>query len=182
MNSSTDDSIPIGDRIPIGYVRRAHGIRGDVIVRPLTDFADRFQQGSEFLTDETPPRSLRVTSARDHSDGYLVHLAGISTRNEAEALQGVTFTIDADERRELGEDEYWPEDLQGMVAIAPDGRHLGTVTGVVLGEAQDRLIVRASDGEDIEVPFVDPIVSMVHPSGGHVVIDAPPGLFGDLPA
>ncbi|NNF69894.1 MAG: ribosome maturation factor RimM, partial [Acidimicrobiia bacterium] len=56
------------------------------------------------------------------------------------------------------------------------------VTGVVLGEAQDRLIVRVSDGEDVEVPFVDPIVSMVHPSGGHVIIDAPPGLFGDLPA
>ncbi|NNC76072.1 MAG: 16S rRNA processing protein RimM [Acidimicrobiia bacterium] len=171
MNSSTDD------RISVGYVRRAHGIRGDVIVRPLTDFEGRFVAGSEFLTDESPSRSLRVTRAQDHKDGYLVHFDAVTSRNDAEALQGVTFTISASERRDLGENEFWPEDLQGMVAITPNGDRLGTVVGVVLGEAQDRLVVSTADGVEIEVPFVDPIVSVVHPSGGHVVIDAPPGLF-----
>ena len=182
MSSSTDDSISTGDRIPVGYVRRAHGIRGDVIVRPLTDSPERFVSGSELLTDENPPRLMRVSRAQEHKDGYLIHLDGVATRNDAEGLQGVTFTIAPSERRDLGDDEFWPEDLQGMVALAPGGEHLGTVVGVILGEAQDRLVVRTGAGNEVEVPFVDAIVSAVHPSGGHVVIDAPPGLFDDLPA
>lgn len=173
MSSSTDD------RIPVGYVRRAHGIKGDVVVRSLSDFPDRFAPGAELTTNESPPRTLVVERATDHRDGVLIHFRGIEGRTEAEHLQGVTVAIRRAERRELEDDEYWPEDLEGMVAITPDGEHLGTVVGVVLAGAQDRLVVRDGNGNDVEVPFVNPIVSAVHPSGGHVVIDAPAGLFAD---
>jgi 16S rRNA processing protein RimM len=169
---------PRGDaRISVGYVRRAHGIRGDVIVRPLTDHPGRYQSGATLTSDEDPPRSFTIVSASPHQDGLIVRFEGVTDRDAAEALQGVTFTISAQERRRLGEDEYWPDDLEGLVAITPDGTHLGVVAGVVLGQAQDRLVVRTEDGRDIEVPFVAEIVGEIHPSLGHVVIDGPEGLF-----
>jgi 16S rRNA processing protein RimM len=169
---------PRGDaRISVGYVRRAHGIRGDVIVRPLTDHPGRYQPGAALTSDESPPRSFTIVSAQPHQDGLLVHFAEVTHRDAAEALQGVTFTISAEERRRLGEDEYWPDDLEGLVAIMPDGTHLGMVSGVVLGAAQDRLVVATDDGRDVEVPFVAEIVGEIHPSLGHVVIDPPEGLF-----
>jgi 16S rRNA processing protein RimM len=114
---------------------------------------------------------------RDHNDGLLIHFDGVDDRSAAEALQGVTFTISPEERRRLGEDEYWPEDLEGLTAITTEGIHLGNVAGVILGEAQDRLVVRTSDGREVEVPFVAEIVGEIHPSLGHVVIDPPEGLF-----
>ncbi len=164
-------------RISVGYVRRAHGIKGDMVVRPLTDNPHRFDRGQQFLTDEDPPRTLVVAASRSHNDGVLIGFEGIDDRNAAESLQGVTLTIGAGERRALDDDEFWPEDLQGLTAVTPDGRHLGTVTGVVLGDAQDRLVVTTPDGEKVEVPFVDALVGEVHPSLGHVVVDAPGGLF-----
>lgn len=164
-------------RISVGYVRRAHGIKGDVIVRPLTDNPGRYQVGASLLSDEEPPRVFTVASAQPHNDGLLVHFDGVGDRNSAEALQGVTFTIGPEERRRLGEDEYWPDDLEGLVAIGPDGAHLGVVAGVVLGGAQDRLVIATEDGREIEVPFVSEIVGEIHPSLGHVVVDAPEGLF-----
>ena len=171
MNSSADD------RISVGYVRRAHGIKGDVIIRPLTDHPGRYAPGASFRTDEQPPRTFVVASAQVHNDGLLVHFEGVADRTAAEELQGVTFTIGPDERRRLGEDEFWPDDLEGLIAIAPDGSHLGTVGGVVLGSAQDRLVVVTEDGAEVEVPFVSEIVGEIHPSLGHVVVDAPDGLF-----
>ena len=66
-----------------------------------------------------------------------------------------------------------------MVAIDGAGRHIGTVTGVVLGESQDRLVLRTDAGTSFEVPFVEPIVGEVHPSLGHVVVDPPEGLVPD---
>ena len=37
------------------------------------------------------------------------------------------------ERRELGEDEYWPEDLIGLQAVDAAGSDLGSVSDVVTG-------------------------------------------------
>ena len=167
-----------GDRrISVGYVRRAHGIRGSVVVRPLSDHPDRYRAGAAFLTDEDEPRLLVIGDAAEHPDGVLVRFEGVSDRDSAEALQGVTLTIGPEERRRLGDDEFWPEDLEGLTAIDPNGRHLGMVTGVVLGAAQDRIVITRKNGAVVEVPFVEAIVGEIHPSLAHIVIDAPQGLF-----
>jgi len=164
-------------RISVGYVRRAHGIRGSVVVRPLTDHPDRYHSGAAFLTDDDEPRVLVVGDAAEHPDGVLIRFEGVNDRTAAEALQGVTLTIGPEERRSLGDDEFWPEDLEGLTAIDPSGRHLGMVTGVVLGAAQDRIVVTRKNGQVVEVPFVEAIVGEIHPSLAHIVIDAPEGLF-----
>ena len=166
-----------GERIAVGYVRRAHGLRGDVIVRALSDDPARFSVGSDFVTDENPERRLVVAAVRSHADGVLLSFEGLGDRNRAEVLQGVTLTIAVSQRRDLEEGEYWPEDLKGLVAVTPDGVHLGTVTGVVLTDAQDRLVVTRPEGGEVEVPFVEAMVGDVHPSQGHVVVDPPLGLF-----
>ena len=165
------------ERIAVAYVRRAHGLGGDVLIRPLSDDPDRFVVGAAFLTDESPPRTLEVVAVRPHSEGILLGLRQISSRNTAEALRGVTFTIDPDERRQLDDDEYWPEDLEGLTALDAAGETLGRVTAVITGAAQDRLAVTTADGSIVEVPFVAAIVTEVDISGGIVRMDPPPGLF-----
>jgi 16S rRNA processing protein RimM len=168
---------PTEQQVSVGYVRRAHGIRGEVIVRPLTDNPDRYRAGSRVLTDEEQPRSLEVLGVRTHKDGLIVAFSGVTDRNAAERLQGVTLMIARDSRRSLEAGEYWPDDLEGLTVIDPDGRHLGKIAGVVLGEAQDRIVVATEDGSSVEVPFVDQFFGEIHPSGGYIVADPPEGLF-----
>lgn len=166
------------ERVPVGYVRRAHGIRGEVIVRPLTDEPDRrFSPGSRLSTDEDPPRTLEVVTRRTHRDGLIVGFADTESRSDAEGLQGLTLTIARKERRPLADGEFWPEDLENLAVINSRGEHLGKVVAVILGEAQDRLVVETGAGERVEVPFVPSIVGEIHPSGGFLVVDAPKGLF-----
>ena len=76
------------DRIPVGYVRRAHGIAGAVIVRPLTDDPDgRFATGAMFATDDDSPRTMEVESVGPHKDGLLVRFVGVTDRSSSEALR-----------------------------------------------------------------------------------------------
>ncbi len=165
------------EAVLVGYVRRAHGINGAVVVRPLTDDPDgRWFSGAELASDSNPPISYIIAKVGPHKDGLLVRFEGVTDRSTAEALRGTSFTIAADERRELDAEEFWPDDLIGCTVVDGDGQPLGTVDSVEFGAAQDRLAVRTADGI-IEVPFVDAIVPTVDLDGRRIVMTPPQGLF-----
>jgi 16S rRNA processing protein RimM len=177
LSSSTEAGIsgPASEPIQVGYVRRAHGIKGAVIVRSLTDDPDRLAVGAAFATDSTEFPTLTITSIQPHKDGALVTLAGLVDRNTAERLRGVSLLIAPTDRRELGADEFWPEQLIGLVAVDARGEELGTVVDVVEGGAQDRLKVEGRAGS-FEVPFVAALIPEINIAVGRIVIDPPEGL------
>ncbi len=175
----TDDQDHIvHDHIPIGYVRKAHGIRGDVLVRGLvTDAAERFTNSATLVTGEPRSRSFIIEGVAPHQGDFILSLEGIDTRNEAEALVGTQFVIPLSDRRHLDADEWWIEDLVGCVVVERDGTTVGTVTGVIVGAAQDRLAVTADDGSFGEIPLVDPLVPVVDIAARRIVVDLPDGLM-----
>jgi len=171
---------PDSDRIPIGYVRKAHGIRGDVVVRGLVeDAATRLTAGASFTTDDNERRTLTVASVGSVKDDFRISFDEITDRNDAEALKGTQLTVSASERRELSDDEWWPEDLVGCQVMGVDGGKIGIVHEVIIGAAQDRLVVIAPDGSTAEVPFVEALVPTVDIAHDQLIVDLPEGLFED---
>ena len=166
------------DRIPAGYVRRAHGIHGDVVVRGmLQDAAERFIEGATLLTNEDEPRKFEIEAVRGHQGDFIVTFVEISGRDAADAMRGVQFTIDRSDRRELEAGEWWPEDVVGCAVVSADGEAIGEVTGVVTGTSQDRIVVETPDGLRGEVPFVGALVPEVDVENRRIVVDLPEGLF-----
>jgi 16S rRNA processing protein RimM len=164
----------------VGYVRRAHGIKGAVVVRPLTDDPDgRWFSGAELASDGNPPTTYTIIEVGPHKDGLLVRFEGVFDRSAAEALRGTSFTIPSDDRRELDNEEFWPDDLIGCAVVDEAGEPLGTVESVEFGSAQDRLAVRTSDGV-VEVPFVDAIVPAIDLDRRRIVMTPPGGLFPEF--
>ena len=102
INRSPDDSVKVG------YVRRAHGIKGAAIVRVLNDEYEQFGAGRVLSTDHTEFPSLTVSSANPHKDGLLAAFVEVIDRNQAETLRGTSFYVPAEDRRQLDEGEYWP--------------------------------------------------------------------------
>ena len=165
------------DRILVGYVRRAHGIRGAVVVRPLTDHPDRrWMPGAVFLSDQEPPVPYTVTAAAPYRDDLLVQFAEVTDRPGADLLKGTSFTIEAAERRDLHDDEFWPDDLVGCAAVDEAGTPIGVIEAVEFGAAQDRLVVRTDAGR-FDVPFVDAIVPTIDLAARLVVLTPPAGLL-----
>jgi 16S rRNA processing protein RimM len=164
--------------IPVGYVRRPHGIRGDVVVRGLLEDAhSRLVPAASFETNEDPARLLTIASVHQSGADLRIHFSGVEDRNEAEELKGVQLMIDAGDRRVLGDDEWWPEDLVGCSAVDVSGASVGEVVEVILGGVQDRLVVVRSDGGRAEVPFVEALVPRVDMDVRVVTLDLPDGLF-----
>lgn len=179
----------MSEPVVIARIGKPHGLRGEVTVQLHTDQPERrFVDGAVLATQADAgtgvPRTLTVRSTRVHQGVWLLAFEEIPDRTGAEGLRGTRLVIDADDATVAADDDedtFAEDDLVGLAAVDPAGALLGEVVGLQLGAAQDRLVVRLTDGREGLVPFVAALVPEVDVAGGRVVLDAPPGLF-DLEA
>lgn len=160
----------------VGRIGRPHGLRGEVTVQIRTDSPERrFAAGARFGAG--PGRTLTVAAVRPHAGALLVRFDGVSDRAVAEGLRGTLLTVDVADLPDLEDpEEYYDHQLEGLLAVGPDGAALGTVREVVHAPASDLLVVVTGAGEAL-VPFVRAIVSEVDLDSGRVVLDPPAGLL-----
>jgi 16S rRNA processing protein RimM len=155
----------------VGRLGRPHGLDGYIGLYVDEDDLVHFQPGKTVFVEGRPDV---VGAIRRADRGHHLKLDGVNARVAAEAIRG--NDVMAVERRELGENEYWPEDLVGLDARDPDGKGLGKVSALVTGGAQDRLVIEG-DGTKFEVPFVTELVPDVDLAGGFVVVNPIEGLI-----
>ena len=121
---------------------------------------------------------LQVRALRRGDKGWQLAFEGHADRVSVEPLRGLDLLTP--HRRRLEEDEFWPEDLIGLEAIDERGRKLGTVTDVVFGAAQDRLVIMGEMGT-IEVPFVVDLVPVIDVGSGRMEVNWVEGLVSEPP-
>jgi len=169
---------PAVTRLQVGRIGRAHGIRGEVTVTPLTDDpAARFAVGSALTTDSATHPVLTVSGARHSGPVQVVGFDGIVDRNTAERLRGVGLFVDAGSLPEPDEDEFYDHQLVGLAVHHADGTLLGEVVDVLHPPAAPVLVVKQSDDTEELVPFVRVIVPDVDLAAGRLVVDPPEGMF-----
>jgi len=156
-----------GDRLVVGRIGRAHGLRGEVAVRFTSNRPERAEPGAVLHAGD---RQLVVTASRPHQDRVLVHFEGVDDRTAAEALQGLELTAaPLGDDVELDDDEVWVHEIVGAEVRDRSGEAIGRVAAVEANPAHDLLVL--DDGALI------PMVFVVEQRDGVVVIDPPEGLF-----
>ena len=120
--------------IIVGRVRKAHGIRGEVVVEVITDEPDAiFAPGHRVFAgsatgDITPARQeLHVRTTREFNEGLLVGFTEVPDRNAAELWRGRYLLALATELPAPDDDEVYVHDLVGMRVDLPSGEVVGTV-------------------------------------------------------
>lgn len=121
--------------ILIGRIVGAHGLNGHVKVYPESDFPERFvEPGDRWLKKPGKvPQPIKLTSGRylEGSKNYLVKLAGVDYRDQAEDLRSAQLVVPAGDRLPLEPGEFHVEDLIGLaVIVQSDQTELGTVTNI----------------------------------------------------
>lgn len=162
----------------VGRVARAHGIRGQVIVNPDTDFPEaRFRPGAVLhVRRGGRVQTLRVTTFRLHRGRPIIGLEGVETMNDAEELAGLELRVPADELEPLPPGMFYRHDLVGCRVETTGGEVVGEV-GAVEGETStSRLVVRAPGGE-VLVPLAAAICVNIDTAARRIVIDPPAGLL-----
>jgi 16S rRNA processing protein RimM len=158
---------PAGDRLVVGRVGRAHGLRGEVAVSFSSNRPERTEPGAVLFAGG---RELVVASARPHQGRVLVRFEGVDDRTTAEALQGLELTgVPFGDEVVLADDELWVHELVGSEVHDRGGAVVGRVVAVEANPAHDLLVL---DGG-----VLVPMVFVVGQRDGVVVIDPPEGLF-----
>ena len=93
----------------VGYIARAHGNKGDVIVNPETDFLEeRFRPGAVLSTWRAGRvEPVVVERVRFQQGRPVIHLKGIDTMDAAEALAKTELRVPLAELAELGDGQYY---------------------------------------------------------------------------
>jgi 16S rRNA processing protein RimM len=161
-----------------GYVvarlGRPHGLDGYLglyVEEPDTVY---FQPDESVIVEG---HTYTVGHLRPTDRGYQVLFKGVSTREAAEELRGRDISVPA--RRDLTEDEFWPEELVGLEVREHGGDVVGKVIELIPGAAQDRLAVEVRSAR-YEIPFVAALVPVVDLEAGFIEISPVPGLIEPL--
>jgi 16S rRNA processing protein RimM len=116
----------------------------------------------------------KVVQARDTHRGWLVALEGVTTRNDAEALQGKVVEVDR-EALELGDEDVLLDDLVDCEVRLADGTPWGKVAEIMVGAHQDLLVIHDGEVERL-LPLVDEFVTNIDLDAGVVTVSPPEGL------
>ncbi len=120
----------------IGRIVGAHGLNGHVKVYAESDFPERFVvPGDRWLKKPTDaqPVPIKLTSGRylEGKNQYLVKLAGVDYRDQAEDLRQAELMVPESDRLSLEPGEFHVSDLIGLtVVLKADQTTIGTVTDV----------------------------------------------------
>ena len=105
----------------IGRIVGAHGLNGHVKVYPESDFPERFLDPGERWLKKSgkDPVSIKLTSGRylEGTKNYLVKLAGINYRDQAEDLRGAQLLVPPEDRLPLEPGGFHVEDLVGLSVL-----------------------------------------------------------------
>jgi len=139
----------------VGAIVKAIGVRGEVIVKPMTDFPGRLRRARTLWVgaDTHGVREMRVERVAVAPRGIRLKLGGIGDRTAAEALRGSILFIDESGAAPLKQGEFFVHDILGLTVRDEAGNELGTVADVLRYPASDVYVVRGSAGE-IMLPAV----------------------------
>lgn len=174
MRPETPDGEPAADeRVAVGRVLGAHGVRGELRVEPLTDDPRRFRK---LATLSVAGQAHSILSVRISKDLLLLRLEGVETRDAASALRGEYLYIPLSEAAELPDGAYYHFQLLGLRVRTTEGREIGKVVEVLERPANDVYVVRGPDG-DVLVPALKEVVDSIDIQEGWMTVQPVPGLL-----
>lgn len=164
--------------LAVGKLRRAHGVQGEMIMEVLTDFPERLRPGSK-LTIGTPGQLVRLRSVRPHNQFMLVSFEGYTDPERVRPFVNQLVQVPVDDRPPLPEGEYYQHQLIGLSVVDESGRSLGRVKQILETGANDVYIVQATDGKEILLPAIDPVILSIDLEEGVMRVHLLPGLLPD---
>ncbi len=165
-------------QVCIARIGAAHGVRGAVKLWTFTE--DPFavlDYGP--LSTKDGARRFEVSNVREAKDHLVATLQGVTTRNDAEKLNGIELYVSREKLPPAEDGEYYHVDLIDLAAVSMDGAPIGRVVAIHNFGAGDVIEIAPPKGPTLLLPFTDAVVPTVDIAGGRVVIEMPGEVDGD---
>ncbi|MBL4905863.1 MAG: ribosome maturation factor RimM [Sneathiella sp.] len=172
--------MPQSGRLLLGVIAGAKGIKGEVKVKTFTEVPEGITSYGT-LENKSGSTQYKVKLVGFSKGLPVVRVAGVSDRNQAEALKGTELYVSRDKLPDTeGDDEFYHTDLIGLDAVFEDGTKFGIILRVHDFGAGDMLEI-TPEGESVKstvlVPFTIEMVPTVDIAAGQVVLSLSDDFF-----
>lgn len=148
----------------VGKIVNTHGIRGEVRVVPTTDFPmERFKKNNKLVIVTKPNNiEVQIATVREHKQFILVSFVNMQNINDVEQYKGCELMVTKDLQQDLSSDEFYYHDIIGLKIIDNASQEvIGTVSEILPMPANDVWVVTAKGSDDILLPFIEDVVTMI---------------------
>ena len=168
----------------VGLITSCHGIQGQVKVKSLSDFEERFiKPGMRWLQKENePPSKIKLTSGfkQPGKETFIIKIEGINTRNHAEQFKKHKILVKTDVLPELKKEEFHLLELINLQVKTINNNKLKIIGKVTNLENEKNNLLEIElfkNQKKVLIPFVKEIVSIVDIKNNFLIIKPPKGLL-----
>ena len=148
MADKKNTGSPAGEPLylSVGFLRRPHGVKGEIVMDLHTDFPERMKSGRKLFVGEAH-QPVTLTNVRPHQAGLLVKFKGIETPEEA-----------------LPEGKIYKHELIGFHVVDDNDNLLGELVEILETGANDVYVVREDSGKEILLPDIPSVILDLEPA------------------
>lgn len=163
----------------IGKIINTHGVQGEVKVKQLTDFVERFYEGNKvYIQNESGDYDrLTIESFRIHKQFILLSFESLQSLSDAEKMKNAYLYIKDNQLTPLEEGEYYYHEIIGCTVKTNDGQYIGEVDHILSPGANDVWVVHNKDGNEFLIPYIEPVVKRVDIDHKTIYIEPMEGLL-----
>lgn len=162
----------------VGKIVNTHGIRGEVKVKRITDFEERFSPGETiYVKTKNDWIPLTIEKHRIHKGFDLLKFEGLDSINDVEKYKGLYLQISEDQLTELEENEYYYHEIIGCDVFDMSGEKLGEITEIHAPGANDVWVLKRPVKNDAYIPYIEQVVKEVDVENKKIYIDPLEGLL-----
>ena len=168
----------------VGLITSCHGINGQVKVKSLSDFEERFlKPGIRWLQkDNEPPARIELISGfkQPRKETFIIKFQGINTRDHAEQLKKYKILVETNKLPKLKKGEFHLLELINLQVKILENDELKIIGKVInLENEKNNLLVieLCKNQKKVLVPFVKEIVPEIDIKNNFIIIKPPKGLL-----
>ena len=143
--------------LTVGFLRRPHGLRGEIVMDLHTDFPERLKRGRKLLVsdDHTP---LSIQSVREHQNGVLIKFSGIDTPEDAGKFRNQWVYVKASDVPPLPEGKLYQHELFGFKVVDENENLVGELVEIIETGANDVYVVKDESGRELLLPAIPSVI------------------------
>jgi len=158
--SGSPDGEPV--YLTVGFLRRPHGVLGEIILDLHTDFPERLKSGRQlFLGEEHKPMTL--ASARPHAKGMLIKFTGVETPEDVGKFRNQWVYVKASDMPPLPEGQLYQHELFGFSVVDESDQLLGELVEILETGANDVYVVKDANGRELLLPAIPSVILKLDP-------------------
>ena len=173
-----------GKWLIVGIIISSHGIRGELKVKSLSDFSERFTKpGKRWLqldNEEPILHNLIAGFQKPGKDLFVISFDEIKDRDSAERFRKYKLLVKSNNIPKLKKEEFHLNQLVNLTVKIKQDNIIETIGEVVdlINESNNLLEIRIyKNNKKILIPFVKEIIPIIDLKKNFILIDPPKGLL-----